>query len=60
MAFAEERARVDDTGPGAGAIELGPSSFWTVRMTDVVMDEIKDALNELEAYLGHEPAQASG
>lgn len=60
MAFAEERARVEDTGPGAGAIELGPSSFWTVRMTDVAMDEIKDALNELEAYLGHQPAQASG
>lgn len=58
MAFAEERARIEDTGPGAGAIELGPSSFWTARMTDVAMDEIKDALNELEAYLGHQPVQA--
>ena len=29
-------------------------------MTDVAMEEIKDALNELEAYVGHQPAQGSG
>jgi len=28
-------------------------------MTDAAMGEIKDALDELEAYLGHPPAQTS-
>jgi len=40
-------------------MELGPSPFWTVRVTDVAMVEIKDALNELEGYLGRQPAQAT-
>jgi hypothetical protein len=56
MAFAEERGRVEDTGPGAGAIQLGPSSFWAVRMTDVAMDELEHALDELEAYFGYPAA----
>ena len=52
MAFAEEVARVEDTGmPGSGAIQLRPSASWALKITDSSMTELEAALGALEAHL---------
>jgi hypothetical protein len=55
MAFADELARLDDTGmPGSGAIQLRPSADWALKITDSSMTELGAALDALEAHLRNE------
>lgn len=53
MAFSDEVDRLDDTGmPGSGALQIGPSVHWALTMTESVMNELRAALELLEAHLG--------